>query len=1279
MHEGAAADSLDRFVLREVVGSGAMGLVHRAIDRRTGDTVALKKVLADSPDLRARFAIEREALASLDHPGIVRLVAHGEALDGQPFLAMEWLEGEDLAARLDRGRLSPREAASLGAQAASALSAAHDRGVVHRDVKPANLFLVAGRTDRVKVLDFGVARIAGSALTASGVLLGTPSYIAPEQARGAREVGARADLFSLGAVLFECLTGRPPFSGEHVMAVLAKVLLEEAPRVSELCPEAPEALASLVDGLLAKDPDARPRSAGEVASALERLAAEMEADDAPEHADAPASRVSLSGTVRERRFITIVAVQSDTPLASHVEPVGGRVDRLANGTLLVTWMGAEDPTERTARAARFALLVRDAAPSSTIAVTTGLSDGVETQAIGQALDRAASLLARGEGSTAPGVRLDAAAAGLLDPRFQVAWGEGGFELLGEEEISKGARTLLGRHSPFAGRERELRGLLELVDECVSESAPRAALVTAPAGAGKSRLAHELRRALEARVEDLDVWLARGDCMSAGSAFAAIGSALRNISSVRIGNPLPERQRYFAERIARHVPEPERARVTAFLGELAGVPFPDAHCALLGPARRSAAVMTERILKAWQDFVAAECAAHPVLLVLDDLHWSDTPTVNLLDSTLGALRHSPLFVLALGRPETHDMFPGLWARRDVQEIRLGGLSPRAAKGLVSAMLGDSIDSALTARIVERAGGNAFYLEEMIRAAAEGGLRELPDTVLATVQARLDVLPAEERAVLRAATVFGEVFWLGGVEALLEGMELAARAATCLESLVVREILVPTASSRYPGERELAFRHALLRDGAYALLAEPDRAAAHSRAADWLEEVGEDDAVLLAEHNEQGCRPARAVVHRLVAAERALAGNDLRGAITHAERAAPAGGDGEHWLRRAHLLNEACWLAGESERASACAAELLERSPVGSEPWCNAIGVQMMLGLESGSMDRLYATIEVFMGAPIANQRSEWIARVYATMSISLSATGLRGPTTYFLEMAEKTAEVDPPDPTTQWFLCTARAQWAFFIEGDLLATESAHHQALFWGEQSGRRQFNAFNDGLLSWVYIMLGAQDRAEEHARRAMETSHAGGLAGLMGQVTLSLLSTIRGAFEEAIALAKGAFEAASSDAYMAGMAKVAWGYALSRTDRWEEVQPLTTEALMLLAGTQSLYPIAQVQQCDLRRVQGHPAEALRDLSPVLTSEGALVAHPMALAYARMVRIEALEALGDRRALDAALIEERDRILASAERIEDPCLRASFLEVPPWNTAILAKAAERLPSSRPS
>jgi tetratricopeptide (TPR) repeat protein len=1254
-----------------------MGSIHRAIDRRTGDTVALKRMLEDSPDLHARFAIEREALASLDHPGIVRLIAHAETSDERPFLAMEWLDGEDLSARLNRGSLTPYEAAILGAKVAGALSAAHDRGILHRDIKPANLFLLDGRTDRIKVLDFGVACIAGRAVTASGALLGTPNYIAPEQACGSRDVDARADLFSLGAVMFECLTGSPPFGGEHVMAVLAKVLLEEAPRVSDLCPEAPAALASLVDQLLAKTPDARPPSAAEVERALERIAAEMESDDAPKNAAATNLRVPPPLAVRERRFITIVAIRSTAALASRVEPLGGRVDQLANGTLLVTWMGAEDAAERTSRAARFALLVRELAPSSTIAVATGLSDTDESQP--QAFDRAASLLARDERSPVPGIRLDNAAAGLLDPRFQIALGPGGFELLGEEETSKGARMLLGRPSPFAGRERELRMLLELVDECVTERAPRAVLVTAPAGAGKSRLAHELRSALSARHEALDVWMARGDCMSAGSAFAAAGYAIRHTARIRLGDPLPERQRRLAERVARHVPSLERARVTAFLGELAGVSFPDSYCPLLEPARRGDTAMADRIRKAWEDFVTAECAAHPVLLVLDDLHWGDTPTVNLLDATLGALRNSPLFVLALGRPETHDMFPELWARRELQSVRLGGLSPRAAEGLVRAMLGDAIDASLAARIVERAGGNAFYLEEMIRSAAEGDLRELPDTVLATVQARLDILPAGERAVLRAATVFGEVFWRGGVEALLEGTDLAARVGTCLTALVSREILVPGGSSRYPGERELAFRHALLRDGAYALLTEPDRVVAHRRAAEWLEEMGEDDPVLLAEHYEHGAMPERAARHHVVAASLSLAGNDLRAAIAHAERAMPADGDGDLRLRRAHLLNESYWLAGDSERSKTSAAELLSLSPIGSEPWCNAVGVQMLLGLESGSVDRLFLTIETFMSAPIADRRSEWIARVYGIMALAMTVTGLQGPTAYFLEMAEKTAEDDPPDPTTQWFLCTARAQWSFFLKGDLLAAVDDHQRALAFSEQSGKRQFDAINHGLLSWIFIMLGAQDRAEDHARRAMELSHPGALAGLTGQVTLSLLSTIRGAVEEGIAFAKGAFEAAPSDAYMAGMAKTAWGYALSLAGRWGEVEPHMREALSLLAGTPSLHALARVQQCDLLRVQGHPAEALRELMPLLAGEGSFVAHPMALAYARVIWIDVLEALGDLRAMDAALLRERDRILAFAATIEDPSLRASFLTVPLWNTRILAKAKERLPGSRPS
>jgi serine/threonine protein kinase len=181
-----------------------MGTVYRALDRLSGAPVALKLPNA----AHARALAEADALAALDHPAIVRLVAHGFTDDGNPFLAMEWLEGEDLAARLERSPLGAADAL-LGARVAGALAAAHAAGMVHRDLKPSNLFLVGGEVAAAKLVDFGIARAprAGTRLTATGMLIGTPGYMAPEQARGDREIGPATDLFALGAVLFECLAG----------------------------------------------------------------------------------------------------------------------------------------------------------------------------------------------------------------------------------------------------------------------------------------------------------------------------------------------------------------------------------------------------------------------------------------------------------------------------------------------------------------------------------------------------------------------------------------------------------------------------------------------------------------------------------------------------------------------------------------------------------------------------------------------------------------------------------------------------------------------------------------------------------------------------------------------------------------------------------------------------------------------------------------------------------------------------------------------------------------
>src|SRR5262249_55089402 len=207
-----------------------MGTVYQARDLLEGKPVAVK-TLRDT----YRFASEAALLSSLAHPGIVRYLAHGVTTQGERYLVMEWLEGETLEQRLTRRPLSIAGSVALALRTCEALSIAHERGIVHRDLKPSNLFLEQSAPLRVKILDFGLARrLSDERLTGSGVIVGTLGYMAPEQARGSNQLDARADVFSLGCVLYECLTGQPAFWGENDMAVLAKILLSEPPSPRDL-------------------------------------------------------------------------------------------------------------------------------------------------------------------------------------------------------------------------------------------------------------------------------------------------------------------------------------------------------------------------------------------------------------------------------------------------------------------------------------------------------------------------------------------------------------------------------------------------------------------------------------------------------------------------------------------------------------------------------------------------------------------------------------------------------------------------------------------------------------------------------------------------------------------------------------------------------------------------------------------------------------------------------------------------------------------------------------
>jgi serine/threonine-protein kinase len=270
----------DRYRLGDRIATGGMGEVWRARDLVLGRPVAVKLLRPGYTDHEglARFRAEARHAGSLSHPGIARVYDYSEADPPYPpYLVMELVDGPSLARLLEDGPVGPARTMSLIAQAARALAAAHAAGLVHRDIKPGNLLVSRG--GQVKITDFGIARKVGSAaLTRPGALMGTAAYLAPERASGA-SAGPAADLYALGIVAYQCLTGRLPFHGEP----LAVALAHQQQPLPPLPPTLPAAVAALVTDLTAKDPAARPASACEVAERAEHVRATLTATAATPH------------------------------------------------------------------------------------------------------------------------------------------------------------------------------------------------------------------------------------------------------------------------------------------------------------------------------------------------------------------------------------------------------------------------------------------------------------------------------------------------------------------------------------------------------------------------------------------------------------------------------------------------------------------------------------------------------------------------------------------------------------------------------------------------------------------------------------------------------------------------------------------------------------------------------------------------------------------------------------------------------------------------------------
>ncbi|MEO5618137.1 MAG: AAA family ATPase, partial [Candidatus Eisenbacteria bacterium] len=1047
--------------------------------------------------------------------------------------------------------------------------------------------------------------------------------------------------------------------------------------------DCPIALATLIGRMLAKDPAARPT----VTIVMEELGALRLGTSA-------AIPPSPGLTRGEQRLISVVLAaagdwkpgsESDGAIFDLIraaaEAYGGAAERLADGSIVIALTGTGAATDQAIKAARCSLAVRAFLADAAIALATGRGVVESALPAAEAIDRAAGLLsARGGNAAAPGILIDAATAGLLDTRFEVSE-EGGFHVLvAERELAEDSRTLLGNPSPTVGRDRELQTLDALFDECVNEPAARVALVTAPAGIGKSRVRHDFLNAIKRRENPVIIWIGRGDPISAGSPFGMIAPAIRRAAGILDGEPLAMRQLKLRVRVARHLTGPDARRATEFLGELIGVGFPDEQSIELRAAREDTRLMGDQMLRAWQDWLMAECSAQPVLIVLEDLHWGDIPTVNYTDAALRHLRDHPLMVLALARPEVHELFPKLWAERSTQEIRLGALTHRASEQLVREVLGETVAEEMVARVVSLAAGNAFYLEELMRAVAADETDTLPETVLAMAEARLHTLKPELRRVLRAASLFGQSFWRDGLTALLGGGQAVAGIDELLRELAHNEVITRHPASRFVGQEEYQFRHDLVRAATYGMLTNEDRMLGHRLAGEWLERAGEQEAMTLAAHFERGGEPLRAIEHYLKAARQALEGDDLPSAIVRAETGVACGASGETLGMLRLVEAEAhAWLAAYPEAVRAALDALVNLS-VGTNAFYRAAQVCAWGAFAAGDTATSERASREMLRVGPAGRITPYQAAQLAQTAAHFDVVGRHAESDDLIKRAEESLLPGEADPTLAAHLFAARALQSNY-RGDVSGSILLLPDAIASFERTSNLRFALLHRGSLAFSLIQTGSFVRAEAELREILRRTELHGMSSShissVARQNLALALMHQGRLAEADALLATIVTTGSLQ-FDVGTRIYQARLFLLRGDTPDAARAIRN----LLDRSRSFLPyqafaLAMLATALLR--QGLAEEALAAAAEGMAILDQLLVLEEGESLLRLAHAEALEATGHRTEARAAICRARDRLHERAAKISDPELRASFLANIPERARTLELAKAWLESAPPT
>ncbi len=1134
---------------------------------------------------------------------------------------------------------------------------------------------------------------------------------------GRRPFGGGDDVATLLRLLLEpapsLLSLRPDLSPELdrlLMRLLAPdpaarpddghAVAREIERLGPLEGDAPEPSAAAGPGLTVTER----RVVSVVLAELELVSADDLATMQLDHAHLPSAPGFEEATLVDAPVPLDVAVRR---LATAFE---ARFEVLAGNVAVLSLSAGGAATDLAGKAATLAIALRDLAEDAPMAIATGWAEGGLRTEANEVVERAwaslrrarqrptplrapwpsaapslprtpckaatrraaacrrpiparAAALKRARRLRARPVVLDRVTSGLLSHPFELAETPDGAELVGERSRAP-IRTLLGKSTPCVGRERELATLRATLDQSVLESCARAVLVTAPAGAGKSRLRFEFTRGVErGDAGPVSVWIARGDPLSRGAPYGVLAGALRGALGVHVGDA-PEHQRKRLVSELERLGVADARHVAEVLAHALGLPPSEPRGPALAAAFADRAAMSDQLRAAWLALFDA-LTRGGTLLVLEDLHWGDASTARLVDAALDRFAERPFMVLALARPEVSEAFPSLFEGRDLHEIRLPPLPKRAAERLVREAHGAEHGDALAASLAQRSQGNAFYLEELIRSVAQGRGDELPETVLAMAQARLDEIDADGRRILRAASVLGPVFWRGAVLHLLGGPERAPDIDRWLAHLSEREILSPRAASRFDAEDEYVFRHALLADAAYAMLTDGDKRLGHGLAAEWLEQAGEPQAAVIAEHVFRGAAPAASVPWFQRAAHQALEGGDWEGAVQRARRGAQCGAEGEA-LAQLSLCEAIAhrFLADQPAALAASQRALALAQPMGST-WAAAAAEAVGASSRLGDKETLRVVSDRLFDAHTAGARDRSMVFGLASATVQLLHHGERALAECAFSAVEE-LEAEGLDEHGRGWVSRARG-YVGLHRGDRALYLRATREAMELLERAGDHRVSVGLRSAVGFAELTLGRPEAAERELLAAIDAAKRMGIATTVtvAKHNLGLAVALQGRLAEGRALEHESIAEClrqkdrrievGARGYLARIELLAGEACAAEREakRALEVATSSSEAyaravlsLALLAQGRSDEALAEARAAERAQASGGGEEG-----------EALVA---------LCLVRALAARGEHTLAQTTRERARARLVEQAANIDDPALSQTFLVGIPEHVELL-------------